>query len=122
MKTNIEDFKKTLNNDDPYCYKMDCGKKVDIQGEFCDIHKDKGDNKMIKLSGIMYADDLQFEVSGLKPTKENTLNNPFLGGEAVEISLKDYNDYKKMAIEHSELIERHKKLQADFNEQKGEIK
>ena len=76
--------------------------------------------KTIKLSGIMYADDLQFEVSGLKPTKENTLNNPFLGGEAVEISLKDYNDYKKMAIEHSELIERHKKLQADFNEQKGE--
>jgi len=27
---------------------MDCGKKVDIQGEFCDIHKDKGNLGSLK--------------------------------------------------------------------------
>jgi hypothetical protein len=39
-KKEVSDY-KTLNNDDPYCYKMDCGNKVNILNEFCDIHKEK---------------------------------------------------------------------------------
>jgi len=40
-KIDDDKIKKTLNNDDPYCYKMDCGNKVNILNEFCDIHKEK---------------------------------------------------------------------------------